>query len=310
MASNTKAIYLRGDACPFCEGRRLRPFVAGRTGHRDARPVQLLECRDCVAAWQWPLERTSQESIEHYDDCYSQADKAECSYFHEDRRNVVADLQLAFLRELVGKCEGRLIDVGAGDGAFVQRALLAGFDSYGIEPSPFGSDAANKRLGEKRVVCGRLPNPAIDGKYDIVTLWDVIEHIEDPLDLLRSAVALLRPGGWLVVETGNYQSADRLLAGENWWAYHPEHRWYFTPQVMASMLQRAGINETKLCDHTLRVNSPKAISASLVGAVRSSLRRPWVLPNKLRRYNCMRQATSHWPEWAHLSIFALAGRIA
>ena len=230
--SGILGIYLRGDACPFCERRQLRPFVAGWTGHRDARLTQLLECRECVVAWQWPLGRTAQDSIDHYDDCYKMADTAECSYFHAERRKVVADLQVAFLRQLSGECQGRLIDVGAGDGVFVQQALIAGFDAYGVEPSPVGAHAANARCGERRVVCGLLANSTADATYDIVTSWDVIEHVEDPLGLLISAAAHLRPGGWLVVETGNYQSADRLLAGKTWWAYHPEHRWYFTPQVM------------------------------------------------------------------------------
>ena len=55
---------------------------------------------------------------------------------------------------------------------------------------------------------GCWPISTADATYDIVTLWDVIEHVEDPLGLLISAMAHLRPGGWLVVETGNYQSAD------------------------------------------------------------------------------------------------------
>jgi 2-polyprenyl-3-methyl-5-hydroxy-6-metoxy-1,4-benzoquinol methylase len=216
-----RLIYLRGDACPFCDGRELRPFVAGRTGHRDARPTQLLECRNCVVAWQWPLSRTNQDSINHYDDCYTKADSAECSYFHANKRKVVAELQVGFLRQLLGACRGRLIDVGAGDGAFVQQALRAGFDAYGIEPSRAGAEAAVARCGEQRVICGTLADSAMNATYDVVTLWDVIEHVDDPLGLILSAAAHLKSGGWLVVETGNYQSAERLIAGNRWWAYHP-----------------------------------------------------------------------------------------
>jgi 2-polyprenyl-3-methyl-5-hydroxy-6-metoxy-1,4-benzoquinol methylase len=303
-----RTIYLRGDACPFCERRQLRPFIAGRTGHRDARPTHLLECRECVVAWQWPLVRTAQDSIDHYDDCYSKSDTAECSYFHADRRKVVADLQVAFLRQLLGERQGRLIDVGAGDGVFVQQALLAGFDAFGVEPSPVGVHAANARFGEPRVVCGLLADTPADATYDVVTLWDVIEHVEDPLGLLIAAAARLRSGGWLIVETGNYQSAERLLAGKAWWAYHPEHRWYFTPQVMRALFQRTGLNETKLCQQILRPGSPSRISSSLLGTMTSGLRRPTVLLTELWNYCRVRQAARAWPEWAHLPIFALAGR--
>jgi 2-polyprenyl-3-methyl-5-hydroxy-6-metoxy-1,4-benzoquinol methylase len=301
-------MYVRGDACPFCGGRKLRPFVAGRTGHRDARPTQLLECCECVVAWQWPLERTAQDSIDHYDDCYRQADSAECSYFHADRRKDVADLQVGFIRQLLGKCEGRLLDVGAGDGVFVHRALAAGFDAYGIEPSPVGANAASVRCGEDRIVCGLLADSATDGKYDVVTLWDVIEHVEDPLSVLMAAAAHLRSDGWLIVETGNYQSAERLLAGNSWWAYHPEHRWYFTPQSMKALFQHAGLNATNICEQTLRPNAPTAINTSLFAVVSSGLRSRAGLLTAVSQYRCLRQAVRAWPAWAHLPIFALAGR--
>jgi 2-polyprenyl-3-methyl-5-hydroxy-6-metoxy-1,4-benzoquinol methylase len=307
-AVGPERIYLRGDACPFCERRRLRPFVAGREGHRDARPIQLVECRECVVAWQWPLERTEQDSLQHYDDCYSKAETAECNYFHADRRIAVADLQVGFLHQLLGECQGRLLDVGAGDGALVQRALRAGFDAYGVEPSPVGAHSANVRCGKGRVSCGLLTGSSADDPYDVLTLWDVIEHVEDPLELLTSAAANVRPRGWLVVETGNYQSADRLLAGKTWWAYHPEHRWYFTPQTMRELFQRIGLIEIKLCEQTLRPGADNAISTSLFGAVTSGLRHPSMLLTELRQHNLVRQAIRAWPEWAHLSIFALAGR--
>jgi 2-polyprenyl-3-methyl-5-hydroxy-6-metoxy-1,4-benzoquinol methylase len=304
-----RPFYLRGDACPFCGGQQLREFVAGRKGHRDARPMHLMECRECVVAWQWPLSRTTQDSIDHYDDCYAMADSAECSYFHADRRKAVAELQVEFLHQLLGACRGRLIDVGTGDGVFVEQALRAGFDAYGVEPSQVGADAANARFGERRVVCGLLADLASDATYEVVTLWDVIEHVEDPLGLLFSATAHLKPGGWLVVETGNYQSAERLLSGESWWAYHPEHRWYFAPQAMRTLFKCVGFSEIKICEQTLRPGAPRALDASLLGVVASGLHRPAALLDEIRHHRCVRQAVRAWPDWAHLTIFAITGRI-
>ena len=144
--------------------------------------------------------------------------------------------------------------------------------------------------------------------YDVLTLWDVIEHVEDPLGLLTAAVERLKPGGWLVVETGNYQSAERLRVGNQWWAYHPEHRWYFTPQAMRQLFGRTGLNETKLCEQTLRPGASRAIGTSFVEALAMALRRPAALPAEWRAYRCARRAERAWPLWAHLPIFALAGR--
>ena len=75
----------------------------------------------------------------------------------------------------------------------------------------------------------------------MVTLIEVIEHVTDPLRLLRAAATFLRPGGMLYLTTPNFNSLSRHLLGASWSAIHPrEHRSYFTVGLLGSLLKTFG----------------------------------------------------------------------
>ena len=80
------------------------------------------------------------------------------------------------------------------------------------------------------------------GAFDMVTQFGYIEHEWQPLDGLRSAYRLLKPGGVTLIKTPNYASWNRRVMGMDWCGYHiPAHCNYFTPETLAKMLRRGGI---------------------------------------------------------------------
>jgi SAM-dependent methyltransferase len=78
--------------------------------------------------------------------------------------------------------------------------------------------------------------------YDVVTLFDVIEHVSDPLATLRSAYRLIRPGGLLHMDTPHFYSIPYLLFRKEWTVFFPWHRAYFSARNMRIALEMAGFN--------------------------------------------------------------------
>jgi 2-polyprenyl-3-methyl-5-hydroxy-6-metoxy-1,4-benzoquinol methylase len=122
-------------------------------------------------------------------------------FFAEDARKVKRYAWgLKKLAEL-GKREGRLLDVGCGTGDFLKVAREQGWQGEGVEISPWASEKARGR--GLKVTTGILDDLPDDPVYDVVTLWDVIEHVEDPSAVIGKCRRMLRPGGFILVLTVN-----------------------------------------------------------------------------------------------------------
>lgn len=130
----------------------------------------------------------------------------------------------------------RLLDIGAGSGILVEAATCAGFSAEGVEPSNWLVTAAHKH--GCRVFEGVLPHPSIEGPYDVITMIDVIEHVENPAALLREARRLLADNGVLIIVTPDAASLAARLMGWRWWHYRVAHIGYFTPKNLSLLCER------------------------------------------------------------------------
>ena len=146
------------------------------------------------------------------------------------------------LERLTGPPGGRmLLDVGAYTGVFVEIAARHGWDAWGVEPSRWAVAEARKR--GLNVLQGTLDTAELPaGAFDVVTMWDVIEHLTDPLETLRQAHRLLRPGGLLVVHTIDIGSPFARLMGRRWPWLMEMHLYYFDRRTLRQMLEKAGFS--------------------------------------------------------------------
>lgn len=149
---------------------------------------------------------------------------------------------LAAMERQVGVANGRsLLDVGAYIGVFVEVAQAAGWRACGVEPSTWAARQAQQR--GLNVIEGTQDAPALQGcQFDVVTMWDVIEHVAEPLTEVQKASHLLKSGGWLVVHTMDIDSLAARLLGSRWPWLMDMHLHYFSQQSMAYMLAQAGFN--------------------------------------------------------------------
>jgi 2-polyprenyl-3-methyl-5-hydroxy-6-metoxy-1,4-benzoquinol methylase len=272
--------------CPNCKATRIRraAFGARDTPQRQG-IVRLRICANCGLAWQWPIGRKTDESHEWFAVQYESQEPN--TYFDPKWRREVAALKLAFVGTLVS-LPSSILDIGAGDGTFLRAAGEAGWRAVGVDPSLQTSlESHDVGPGAWRLLAGTTDLLGADEVFDVVTLWDVIEHVEDPVKLLVAAVSHLSKDGTLVIETGNYWSCNRLEEADEWWGYQLEHRWYFSPSTLEPLLQKIGLDSFQYSAQALEPgckSSPQYLGPSRLHLLQSMLRKPWQAPKALRRY--------------------------
>ncbi len=144
---------------------------------------------------------------------------------------------------------GSLLDVGCGSGAFLQRMRQSGWRVTGTEPDPNAAARLRDRLGFP-VFSSVDEVEARPERFDLVTMSHVIEHVPDPLRMLRQLAALLAPGGRLMVTTPNAQSLGARLFGPSWRGLEPpRHFNVFSPRSLAEAVGSAGLRVEKLTTH-------------------------------------------------------------
>jgi SAM-dependent methyltransferase len=144
------------------------------------------------------------------------------------------------LERIAGPPAGRpLLDVGCYTGVFVEIADKHGWQASGIEPSRWAVQEAQTR--GLRVVQGTLQDAALpEAAFDVITLWDVIEHVMDPRGTVESAYRLLKPGGLIVLHTIDIDSLFARLMGRRWPWLMEMHLFYFSRRTMRAMLESCG----------------------------------------------------------------------
>lgn len=136
---------------------------------------------------------------------------------------------------------GRLLDVGCGSGAFVAAAARAGYAAEGHDLAPKVAAAAAARWGLP-VHTGELGDLDRARTYEIVTMWDTLEHAVAPGDLLAGVARLLAPGGTLVVLSPHCAGISARVLRGRWWAFGPnDHLVMFSGDALADALRRAGV---------------------------------------------------------------------
>jgi ubiquinone/menaquinone biosynthesis C-methylase UbiE len=155
-------------------------------------------------------------------------------------RELTFQSHLKPLERITGAPGGRsLLDVGCYTGVFVEIAARHGWDAWGMEPSRWAVEQAKAR--GLRVVQGTLDTAELpEAHFDVVTLWDVIEHVTDPRGALERVNRLLKPGGVVVVHTIDIDSLFARVLGARWPWLMEMHIYYFSRRTLRAMLEKCG----------------------------------------------------------------------
>jgi 2-polyprenyl-3-methyl-5-hydroxy-6-metoxy-1,4-benzoquinol methylase len=173
---------------------------------------------------------------------------------------------------------GRLLDIGCGDGEFGHRIGQQGWSVDGIDFNAEAARLAEQRYGLKVDICDVEDMSYLDDSFDAVTMHHVIEHLPDPLAVLRDVHRILKPGGSLVIVTPNAGSWGLQLFGRHWQALDPpRHMHIFSLRALEATVRAAGFEDARAYSTASRawstfVASIKLAEPSRTGATRPSLR--------------------------------------
>jgi 2-polyprenyl-3-methyl-5-hydroxy-6-metoxy-1,4-benzoquinol methylase len=160
--------------------------------------------------------------------------------------------------------KGRLLDVGTAAGAFLRTARDDGWEAMGIEPNRWLARWGRDEYGVP-IQVGSIDDVSTpDGHFDVVTLWDVIEHTPDPLHVLRRTRQLLKDDGLLVVNFPDIGSWIARAMGRSWPFLSSVHLYYFTRDTMRATLQTAGFEIATVRPHVQRLELDYLLSRAAV----------------------------------------------
>lgn len=195
----------------------------------------IVKCRNCGLIYANPRP---EETIIHHN--YEEVIDRACL---EERQGRVLTFNRNFrpLKELAeSNNSGRkLLDIGCHVGIFLEIAQENGWDAWGVELSRWAATQARSR--GLQVIQGTLAEANFaDKSFDVVTMWDVIEHLTDPTSELREVNRVLKPGGLICIHTMNIESPFTKLMGSHWPWLMEMHLYYFSPRTLTKMLERKG----------------------------------------------------------------------
>ncbi len=205
----------------------------------------LYRCPNCYFA-QTDLAKNYLRFVkDHYSKGYFLGDPTRSAYanYELDKPVIVQNMKKFLGRILQKKKSGKLLDVGCAYGYFVELALQAGFDAYGFDPSTYAVSQARKLVGKNRIQEGAISEVRYkENSYDVITLFDVFEHLQDPVADLKKLRKLLKPDGIIVIATGNAQSLAAKAFGRRWTFYiPPQHLSFFTKPNLQTFLSQVGL---------------------------------------------------------------------
>jgi SAM-dependent methyltransferase len=143
--------------------------------------------------------------------------------------------------EAIVGARGRCLDFGCAIGVMVRAAQDCGWKAVGYERSRWAADYGREHFGIEIETGDGSADPFAAGTFDLITMWDVIEHLERPREVIELVHRWLRPGGFLAINTLNSAGVGARLAGLKWRHLRPPvHLQYFTRKSLIWLLQSHG----------------------------------------------------------------------
>ncbi len=204
-----------------------------RSSSHDVCTDQIVSCRRCNLVFVNP-----QPSPEIIHEGYAEA--RDETYIAQAKGRIRAFRKIAARVARAAPGAQRLLDVGAAAGFFLLAAREAGFAVEGIELSHWMSERARSDFGltihTAPLAVGSFPNAS----FDVVTMFDVLEHVEDPATSLRCVRDILGPGGLFVLSYPDFGSVFAKLLRRKWWFLLSVHLFYFTRTTIRRLLETQG----------------------------------------------------------------------
>ena len=224
------------DKCPLCKSSAIRKRFVCIDKFATGEQFDIYECTDCglVFTQNFPDEK---EIDRYYESpayiSHSNTSKGLVNSVYHLVRKIMLQKKARKVEQLTGHKSGRLLDYGAGTGHFARIMKSRGWDVTAIEKNGKARELALREFGFEMQPVEAL-KAIKDKELDIVTMWHVMEHIQEPDNMWRELHRILADSGIAIIAVPNSASYDALNYKEYWAAYDvPRHLWHFTPDTIA-----------------------------------------------------------------------------
>ncbi len=225
--------------CPVCRQAGARGWLRGPDRlHGRQEKYTLLRCPACSLVWLSQPPEPSEMHL-HYTDAYHQLISAGGE--NPGRWGFRKDALAQF------KQSGTLLDIGCSSGSFLAFMRSPSWTLFGIEMSAEGARTAEARSGAEVFVGDPLDAPFPSESFDVITCFDVLEHLYEPRRVMARVAEWLKPGGIFYVLVPNVDSAEGRVFGSYWHGLElPRHLFHYSPESLKFLAESAGLREVSL----------------------------------------------------------------
>lgn len=229
--------------CPVCNSDRPEYWIRTTDHFLSKEPFELWKCPECgfVFTQDHPDEA---EIVRYYESedyiSHNDSSKGFSDTLYRLARRFLLRRKKRIVRKVTGLKTGSLLDIGSGTGHFLNIMKNGGWRVQGIEVNDKARAFSVTGFG-LNVVPGEQISSLPSDNFDAVTLWHVLEHIQNPFTCMMEISRMLKPGGVCIVALPNCSSFDARYFREFWAAYDvPRHIWHFTPGTCRTFAEKAG----------------------------------------------------------------------
>lgn len=237
--------------CDLCQSSSIKKYLSGAAG-------DILKCAECDLVFLSEVTRSEELEQMYSEDYFLERE----DYFFKDGVLDASGVEKVHIKdfregldwiESYKKPPGKLLDLGCAMGSFLSIAQKRGWECYGVEISDYAAGIARDKL-DIQIFNGMIRDAGYPNDFfDVITLWDIIEHLPDPLETLTEVHRVLKASGILIVNTPNedslirkvsrflYRGSAGMIKSPINRLYHCYHIHYFNTLTLSRLLNKIGL---------------------------------------------------------------------
>lgn len=240
-------MYEKLTECPVCSASNLKNFKVIKDHSVSKESFNIMLCDNCN--FQFTNPRPNEGEIAKYyksDQYISHSDKANSpiNFIYKLARTFALSSKKRLINSITKDKKGRLLDYGCGTGYFLQIMENNGWKTYGIEPNSIAREIAQTKSNvQENIEQLKIKNK----KFDVITLWHVLEHIHNINETIKILKTILKEKGKIVIAVPNIDSYEQNVFEEEWAAYDvPRHLYHFSQDTMNTLMLKHGLKIKKV----------------------------------------------------------------